>query len=257
MAEQVRRFRVKENGRWDVQAGDVGEYANNGVGAGCYWLKNAKWSGDGVWHFEPHEIEELPTFAVGDAVRVKAGGECSPYVGKKLIITKVTTDFVYFGAGGWLPGRFEPWNDAEEWDGTAWVAKKVVCPMSDSTSKPAIVCLREDGKIRYGTITPFDSTNEAFRKAEEWAALYPGKEYVVLQEKGSKRVERPRHPEFPVGAFVRAKHNGLSWGKDEKFVAGQVFQVAPHASPAANFCASPTPTSPRGTCLAKVDFELV
>jgi len=49
MAEQVRRFRVKENGRWDVQAGDVGEYANNGVGrtpsgvaTGCGILSRTK-----------------------------------------------------------------------------------------------------------------------------------------------------------------------------------------------------------------------
>lgn len=231
MAERVRRFRVKENGRWDVQAGDVGEYANNGVRAGCYWLKNAKWSGDGVWHFEPHEIEELPTFAVGDAVRVKAGDwQRVPTVGVKLILQKID------GGLARLEGclcadveNLEPWNDAEEWNGTAWVAKKPECPRinaweamvktfftaespkPDSVPKPAIVCLREDGKIRYGTITPFGSTNEAFRKAEEWVALYPGKEYVVLQEKGSKRVE-PVKPIFQAGDVLKAVRENASWG---------------------------------------------
>ena len=152
-------------------------------------------------------------FRVGDAVRVKAGcpvylsepepSRIGPYgrsFGKKLVITEDRTEACHANDGGYwylvhedgsreagISGCYlEPWNDAEEWDGSKWVAKKLV----DSSPKPAIVCLREDGQLKPTTLAfVCDSTNEAFRLAEVRAKANPGKEYVVLQEKGSKRVE--------------------------------------------------------------------
>lgn len=59
--------------------------------------------------------------------------------------------------------------------------------------KPAIVCLREDGKLYLGMHSQeCKSTNAAFALAETWANDNPGNEYVVFQEKGSRRVEKPK-----------------------------------------------------------------
>lgn len=296
MAERVRRFRVKNAFPvCNVDVGDIGEYGGKSD-AGLMLFSNPKWrSGrpDGCVAMYHYDVEELPAFKVGDAVRVKAdapraaeAGKCAAYghsFGNKLTILRVRDGGLQ---GHWVfsnstgtdychEDHLEPWNDAEEWNGTAWVAKKpepkfkkgdrvkiVGLSIADvgkeiigktatiirrcanypdawdidvdgthrtfpesslmlvsewtvkpepTPPKPAIVCLREDGKIRTGTITPFDSTNEAFRKAEEWAALYPGKEYVVLQEKGSKRVEKKSNADRFESQFISDIKTGDSF----------------------------------------------
>lgn len=101
--------------------------------------------------------------------------------------------------------------------------------VSDSTHKPAIVCLREDGVLNLGCVFDYSSTNDAFASAEEMAKANPGKEYVVLQEKGSKRVEpKPSAAgaaeavAFAISGEIKDKHMS-TW----KFRDGTSFGVVP------------------------------
>lgn len=191
-------------------------------------------------------------FKVGDAVRVKAGSpvwKCgfeltaryplkSWFGGlQKISASPANSDptQVCIGATKVDPIYLEPWNDAEEWNGTAWVKKSNVGKMFRVTknpgyskvndgdvfecardrgygciwdtrglsfwigsqceevakesekAKPAIVVMRGRSYIRQ-----CESTNEAFKVADKWAADTPGTEYVVYQEKGSRVVEKKK-----------------------------------------------------------------
>jgi hypothetical protein len=128
-------------------------------------------------------IAAKPKFKVGDAVRVKAGSpvhpdktghpgwRSSPYqaaFGRKLVVRGCDTDrnglcvrVEYDGDVEGMDVRYlEPWNDAEEWNGEKWVAKKVekwpdtyfVSPVPKP--KPAIVINRTNGVLKPAT-TPF------------------------------------------------------------------------------------------------------
>lgn len=147
-------------------------------------------------------------FKVGDAVRVKAGicsnthRHISPsfttsmdrYRGRMGTVQRIHewVDVIFDRhndeqinywdfRNNWL----EPWNDAEEWDGSKWVTKKKL-----EEAKQCVVVAR-DGMIA----VQCESTNAAFRKAEELANKHPGQEQVVYQEKGSRKVEKKSRAE--------------------------------------------------------------
>lgn len=142
----------------------------------------------------------MPRFKVGDAVRVKAGVperkacESTPWGLPYLGFTGIRLTIKGYREDGnstlaevrrnemafdlCHEAHLEPWNDAEEWNGAAWVKKQ--------TAKPAIVVRRDCVSLTY--VIKCDSTNEAWRKARELAEKYPGTEYVVYQEKGSEKV---------------------------------------------------------------------
>lgn len=167
-------------------------------------------------------------FKVGDAVRVKAGSPVYRFQGDNKEWPSAILfgcKFKHIGNMSVSDAYLEPWNDAEEWDGSKWVPKKPV----DSSHKPAIVCLREDGVLNLGCVFDYSSTNDAFASAEEMAKANPGKEYVVLQEKGSKRVEpKPSAAgaaeavAFAISGEIKDKHMS-TW----KFRNGTSFGVVP------------------------------
>lgn len=161
-------------------------------------------------------------FKVGDAVRVKAGvNDIYPEIkGKKLIVESIDTSYpisITVNGNGWFEHKFEPWNDAEEWDGEKWVPKKNITGVGNITlevtewkpfaskPKPAIVCLREDGKLKPGTNPHVhESTRQAKEEAKRLAEKHKGQEFVVLQEVDSKKVEKPVYPELQRGDVMRA-----------------------------------------------------
>lgn len=175
MAERVRRFRVVNvegcHG-CGVKVGDVSTLVrteHRTYGATQYSLVSlGHWRGneyDGTHAFFDWQLEELPAFAVGDAVRVKAGspvyrcdgyekppdwafGHKMRYDGPSRIKAGYTAVFVHNAPGGETfcsDDYLEPWNDAEEWDGKAWVAKKPVESKTGLTFWEAVEHLRKHG----------------------------------------------------------------------------------------------------------------
>ena len=71
----------------------------------------------------------MSKFKAGDAVRVKGGtfDILSNLKGRKLIVESVFDEIgmIRVDGGGWYDGKFEHWNESEEWDGEKWVPKKV------------------------------------------------------------------------------------------------------------------------------------
>jgi uncharacterized protein YodC (DUF2158 family) len=145
------------------------------------------------------ELCQNKRFKVGDAVRVKAGspvwgtatcnsGEpIKQSFGKKLTVVVSRSMF----GNEWVDDEdgktdsihaqyLEPWNAAEEWNGTAWVAKK------KSEPKPAVVARRG---CSAGAL--WASTSEGVKHAKKLASEEPGVEFVVYQEKASFKVDRP------------------------------------------------------------------
>ena len=176
----------------------------------------------------------MARFKVGDEVRVKAGShtwrlncglpisvfphhEC---VGVKLRVRGVTaTGRVHYEFAGkpdpeWdicESDHLEPWNPAEEWDGSKWVAKRGISGLDCSSTgaaigtppKPAIVILREDGKLKPNSPPHVhESTSKATAEAERLSKLHPGQEFVVFQEVRSKR---ERKLESPIVAAMNQK----------------------------------------------------
>jgi len=186
------------NGCWGINVGDIGVIKKS-AGGDDWWVYCDKWTGDHTWCFAESKLEPAPQFKVGDEVRVKAGSptySASMHVATREYPTpRWTGKRLVVGNGHVFEACFtedrdsvvshdylEPWNPAEEWNGSAWVKREV--------AKPAIVAIRRDQGKHWAYTEVCSSTNEAFRKADEFAATSPGTEYVVYQEKGSRRVEK-------------------------------------------------------------------
>lgn len=170
---------------------------------------------EGYASFCESSLEPAPRFAVGDAVRVKAGSpvwKCgfeltaryplkSWFGGlQKISASPANSDptQVCIGATKVDPIYLEPWNDAEEWNGTAWVKKEAAKACIVVRSKP----------IGY-LMKTVPSTNEAFRIAEQLAAEEPGMEFVVYQEKGSRVVQKKSKAEEFAEAMQQLKQSYL------------------------------------------------
>lgn len=133
----------------------------------------------------------MPQFKIGDAVRVKAdvldiGVTLTPTekANRHLVVNAGTPCYarrcgMKISGSGWSfdSDWLEPWNDAEEWNGSQWVAKK-------SEAKPCVIVRRGRSYAEH-----VESTAEAFRKAKIYAKADAGSEYVIYQEKGSEKVE--------------------------------------------------------------------
>lgn len=163
-------------------------------------------------YFPESSLEPAPRFAVGDEVRVKAGVNSKTHkdlgngfvkqmdklLGQKMLVSCVEDGA--FDCGDWTydDDWLEPWNPAEEWDGSKWVAKKLE-PLEFvkewgkwAIKQPHIVINRHaSGQLKPAS-NPHIHANydDAKAEAKRLADAHKGEEFCVFGLKNVVKVEK-------------------------------------------------------------------